>query len=813
MADLHGGVEDEDEALRIAIALSLGEDPDAPPLGTPPRFSRLSSHHPQFVPAPSNRSDGQSSRGRDSAGIQKKSTPVAIDLTLSDDEDDHVGYAKKDDGRKSATAAPPRSAYPLPAKPIPERGNTNDDRISNTRRRQERDEQKSAEKAQQRMEPEKAEPQATQTSSDVSCSSSSTGPAGGRLGGLLGGLDRKKMEEERLARLNKKRKASELTDDQQPGPGMVSDPPPTLPPLQRKKLDWPSSTTALSSGLSSSLFSSSSLAVRSSAGAAASSGSSGIPSRQPACASPSNQANVKQPNKPITPPTTTAAATPAMNSNTNNTNTNNNSVVLAYPRGVVKKTWALGQPRLGDDIKIEEVLQRSKLELAVLSSFQWDGGWLVSKLDLARTRVILVAYAADEAQKAEMEANVPRERIRFCFPPMQGPIGNMHSKLMLLKYEGYLRVVVPTGNLMPYDWGDTGVMENMAFIIDLPKLNQSAACAEKKKLTAFGEDLSYFLNAQGLDDRLVDSLRNYDFSETERYAFVHTIGGSHGEENAWRRTGYCGLGRGVADLGLASRGPIEVDVVCASLGAVNDSLLTALHYACQGDSGLKEYEARTAKRKVVGDSVAVKSHTRVYFPSQETVTRSRGGRNAGGTICFQSRWHQASTFPQHVLRDCKSTRTGLLMHSKMIFVRGQKAAGQNIHQDRNGASGADGSATNLVGLFAYVGSANLSESAWGKLVKDRGTGKPKLTCRNWECGVVIRIDNPDRGQESSTASSNGRKDSGGEHVPKHNPPMDTSSASDWRSLFEPTIPVPMELPGTPLSTTVASKKPWFFRDD
>jgi hypothetical protein len=40
---------------------------------------------------------------------------------------------------------------------------------------------------------------------------------------------------------------------------------------------------------------------------------------------------------------------------------------LPFPRGVVKKTWAFRFPRLGDDIKIEEVLQKESLELAVLS--------------------------------------------------------------------------------------------------------------------------------------------------------------------------------------------------------------------------------------------------------------------------------------------------------------------------------------------------------------------------------------------------------------------------------------------------------------
>lgn len=59
-----------------------------------------------------------------------------------------------------------------------------------------------------------------------------------------------------------------------------------------------------------------------------------------------------------------------------------------------------------------------------------------------------------------MQDNVPTN-IRFCFPPMNGP-GSMHSKLQILKYHSHLRIVVPTGNLVPYDWGETGVMENVS---------------------------------------------------------------------------------------------------------------------------------------------------------------------------------------------------------------------------------------------------------------------------------------------------------------------------------------------------------------
>ena len=97
----------------------------------------------------------------------------------------------------------------------------------------------------------------------------------------------------------------------------------------------------------------------------------------------------------------------------------------------------------------------------------------------------------------------------------------------------------------------------MVFIIDLPKL-QTAEQRDAQQITPFGEELFYFLRAQGLDEKLVSSLRNYDFTETNRYSFVHTMQasppplsnanmvtnsttsgspGSHTTEDAWRRTG------------------------------------------------------------------------------------------------------------------------------------------------------------------------------------------------------------------------------------------------------------------------------------
>jgi len=123
--------------------------------------------------------------------------------------------------------------------------------------------------------------------------------------------------------------------------------------------------------------------------------------------------------------------------------------------------------------------------------------------------------------------------------------------------------VVPTANLTDYDWGEAGggatIMENMVFMIDLPKTEMP-----DPEQTFFLVELLRFAAKQGIPDHVLNALVHYDFAETESMAFVHSIGGSHGADE-WMRTGFCGLGTAIKKLGYCSGKGLEVDyVVCAA---------------------------------------------------------------------------------------------------------------------------------------------------------------------------------------------------------------------------------------------------------
>ena len=315
---------------------------------------------------------------------------------------------------------------------------------------------------------------------------------------------------------------------------------------------------------------------------------------------------------------------------------------VKFPHGKVLKTWAYGFSR-EEDIKIEELLQAQDLSLAVLSSFQWDVDWLLRKVNLASTKVTMVMQAKDEVTKRQYRQETANAaNLHLCFPSMDGQINCMHSKLMLLSYSSHLRIAVPTANLVPYDWGETGIMENMVFVIDLPRLANSEKTSVDE-MTLFGQELMYFLQAMGLQQEIINSICNFDFSATKHIAFVHTIGGAHtGTGDPWRRTGYCGLGRAVSILGLNTKADIQIDFVASSIGAVNLDFLTTLYLAAQGNDGLEEYSWRWKMPKKAGGGKSataskeasqkarnevvdkVRRNFRVYFPTQRTVERSKG---------------------------------------------------------------------------------------------------------------------------------------------------------------------------------------------
>jgi hypothetical protein len=441
--------------------------------------------------------------------------------------------------------------------------------------------------------------------------------------------------------------------------------------------------------------------------------------KRPAPVSPTRleqDGNISQKKPKVEKPTANTTKLPVSFANPSTATTT--PPTLQYPRGVVRRTWSALHSR-NNDIKIEEVLMKDKLKIAVLSSHQWNQDWIMGKIDMKTTKMIVVMEAKDEAERKQFIRDAEEIGLRACCPPQQGMYTCMHSKLMLLFYEHSLRIVVPTANLMPYDYGETGIMENSVFLIDLPRRKDSVSSTDD--LTFFGKELMYFLEKQGLQENAREGVLKFDFSNTEHLAFVHSSFGSHYDEDM-RRNGFPGLSRAVKHLGLDCEGQLELDFAASSMGSLTDLAVNNLYEAARGRDVISQ-----GRDKLKTSNATTKKHFRVYFPLHETVQTSLGGTDNGGTICLQKHYYEKPDFPKSIFRDNQSKRQGMLSHNKILLARGRKS---NSDESKGTVA------------WAYVGSANMSESAWGRLVMDKTRKTPKLTCNNWECGVLIAVPNP-----------------------------------------------------------------------
>jgi hypothetical protein len=428
---------------------------------------------------------------------------------------------------------------------------------------------------------------------------------------------------------------------------------------------------------------------------------------------------------------------------------------LRFPRGAVKKTYSPYHPKDDRTTTIDEIIDKDNVHTAVLSSFLINPDWILAKkFNLKKTKFYMILHAKTQAEREMYREDFDGvQQARLCLPKLSGMIGSMHSKLMLLFFAGFLRVVMPSANLVDFDWGETGVMENSVFVIDLARRADNGK-THIEDMPPFGRSLLRFLGNQGLQKEVIESLSNFDFEPTKRLAFVHTSAGSHFDRDV-HYTGLPGLSAAVRELGLQTDEDIQIDFAASSLGILKDETVNSIYEAAQG----KDITTTASRERVKKPSAKVKANMRIYFPTHDTVKTSIGGPDNGGTICLSAEYWYSPNFPRDMLRDHRSARQGLLSHNKIMLVRGRKKDGKPV-------------------AWAYVGSANCSDSAWGKMT----TKNVKLNCNNWECGVIVPIEDP---------------------------PEDMS---DLGETFRSVLDVPFEY-GEGKGLEYGGRKPWFFKGD
>ena len=256
----------------------------------------------------------------------------------------------------------------------------------------------------------------------------------------------------------------------------------------------------------------------------------------------------------------------------------------------------------------------------------------------------------------------------------------------------------------------------LRYIHDLPKLSSPS----RKEPSSFEAGLLAHLLALNTPDDFVSLIRGmYDYSKVGVH-LITSIPGTHSGSKA-ELHGLLRLRRVIKDLKLklpkkvSEGGELRLEVCTASLGKLNARWLNAFNDCALGTEtiGVLDHERDVPDIKL-------------FYPSVGDVRKAHeSAQEAASNIGSHLRpWDTAPDAIKRLYHHYQSKDKGWLFHQKLILL-------YNVRE------------ITAPPYYVYIGSANLSASAWGTIEKDKtkqaneATCKTKIKMNNFECGVVV----------------------------------------------------------------------------
>lgn len=178
-------------------------------------------------------------------------------------------------------------------------------------------------------------------------------------------------------------------------------------------------------------------------------------------------------------------------------------------------------------IGITEILSRQwgQLQESVQFNYMFDVGWLIDQYPPCfRHLPILLVHQDKRETTAQLEAETgPYGNISLARARLNDAFGTHHTKMMILRYDNHLRVVIHTANLIEQDWREKtqGVWLSPLF----PPFKDGEIPTDKSR-TKFQTDLILYLRSykNKAIDHWCEILKKYDMSEAKVYLIGSTPG-------------------------------------------------------------------------------------------------------------------------------------------------------------------------------------------------------------------------------------------------------------------------------------------------
>ncbi|KAL5107828.1 Tyrosyl-DNA phosphodiesterase 1 [Taenia crassiceps] len=384
-------------------------------------------------------------------------------------------------------------------------------------------------------------------------------------------------------------------------------------------------------------------------------------------------------------------------------------------------------------VTLTEILDERNGELIESAQFNYmfELEWLIQQYpDRYRLLPLLIVHGSSDGQSEELRSQAARwKNVSILEAPLPITYGTHHTKMMLLRYEDGLRIVIHTANQIQSDWS----LRTQGIWIS-PKLKRGGGDSK----TRFRTDLLEYIRAYKEDSRAatqldhwIEVIQNHDFSCVKVW-LIGSVPGRH-RSGKLEAFGHLKLGTVLKRYEVDRSWPIVGQFSSiGSLGAQPTQWLTtewSNSLAGYGSRGI-----RLASHRVVDSfhfsMMKVNLHPRLsrwlsnqrlrdqIYPSVGTVRESLEGYAAGGCLPYA----RAVAERQPWLR--------LFFHDWVGFHPGLSRAAPHIKSYCRCSP--DGQ---HIAWFLLT-SANLSKAAWGCLQLK----KTQLMIRSYELGVLFTPD-------------------------------------------------------------------------
>ncbi|GAA5879346.1 hypothetical protein JCM16303_003171 [Sporobolomyces ruberrimus] len=393
---------------------------------------------------------------------------------------------------------------------------------------------------------------------------------------------------------------------------------------------------------------------------------------------------------------------------------------------------------------------RSTLLASIVSAFVLDPSWVVPHFPNDFPLLLIMPRPiGDTDPKPLTQVSMGGKTNLFRAIPESVPTGYsgysgcMHTKLLVFFHETFCRIVIPTANMIEYDWSQ---IDNAFYVQDFPLLDETPkeenSPFENPSLTQFSKNFIQVVTKLGASKGFLKYFKPYDYSKSDQVRLVHSTQGKYTDGADFDKGGgLASLAKGVASMGFAPGGDWQVEGTGSSIGQYSPTWLIQFLASCSGihptsyftrtDSRPSSKTPPTFRHEIPrrpGERLNPNSFPlKIVYPTHDEIAGSYLGVQGGGTIfCKKSDkngWFSKS-FPQELFWKGESKRDRVAAHTKMLLA---------THVVRTPSS-----TPPIYEGYVYVGSHNLTPSAWGSLQHPK-YGEPQLAINNHELGVLVPI--------------------------------------------------------------------------